>query len=315
MSAAQFDFEEKSTYSIRIETNDGNSNVLPEEFSILITDENDEITEVFLNPSLVLEGQDVGHTVGILSAEDQDQTDFHIFTLIVGVGDTDNVSFSIDGPQLITGEIFDIDVKDSYSIRLLADDQMGSTLPKIFTITVSDGNIPPTDIILSNNTIEENQPIGTVVGALSTVDQNEDSHTYTLMTGGEDFSIDGDQLLTNKVFSVASVTSINITIQSDDGNGGSLEKDFVISVSEGTDIESPVISAVNLPDFFEVGAGKVTLTVSITDNVGLGEVLFTSRGITEPITDFEEQTPDNSENNFSVELAEVIFDNLGLEYS
>lgn len=57
----------------------------------------------------------------------------------------------------------------------------------------------PTAITLSNNNIDENQPSETIIGTLSTIDDNGGSYTYSLVNGegGDDnlyFMIDGDQL-------------------------------------------------------------------------------------------------------------------------
>ncbi len=68
---------------------------------------------------------------------------------------------------------------------------------------VINDNVAPTDISLSNSSVNENQASGTVVGTFTTTDANSgDSHTYTLVSGTGDsdnskFQIDGSLLKTN----------------------------------------------------------------------------------------------------------------------
>ncbi len=61
------------------------------------------------------------------------------------------------------------------------------------------GNQAPTDITLNKMNINENDPVGTLIGTLSTADPNpSDTHTYTLSGPSADFfQIDGDQLKSN----------------------------------------------------------------------------------------------------------------------
>src|SRR5262249_54274021 len=75
---------------------------------------------------------------------------------------------------------------------------------------------PPTDITLSNNSVAENLPAGTVVGNLSTADPTlGDSPSYTLVsgTGSDDnasFQIVGNQLQTSAPFDFETKSSYTI---------------------------------------------------------------------------------------------------------
>ena len=69
--------------------------------------------------------------------------------------------------QLLTAASFDYERKNSYSIRLRSTDSGGLFYENSFTITVTDGNDAPSDLTLSNASIAENQPSGTLIGTLS----------------------------------------------------------------------------------------------------------------------------------------------------
>jgi len=99
-------------------------------------------------------------------------------------------------------------------------------------------NFPPTDIILTPLQINENLPALTVVGNFTTEDANpEDSHTYTLVTGSGStdnnfFTISGNQLKTAASFDFETKNSYSIRVQTNDGNGGTLEEIFTIQVND-----------------------------------------------------------------------------------
>ncbi len=100
-------------------------------------------------------------------------------------------------------------------------------------------NVAPTDIILSQDTVAENGAIGTVIGALNSVDVNvDDTHTYTLVAGAADnavFSLTSTGVLSiNMMPDFETKNSYSVRVRSDDGRGGVFEKTFVIQV---TDIE------------------------------------------------------------------------------
>jgi uncharacterized repeat protein (TIGR01451 family) len=107
-------------------------------------------------------------------------------------------------------------------------------------------NDPPSDVTLSSQSVDENQPATSLVGTLSTTDPDAgDAHTYsltdTLLCPGPDhsaFHIDGSQLRTSAVFDYETKASFSLCIRADDGYGGVLDKQFVIAV--GNVNEAPV---------------------------------------------------------------------------
>ncbi len=104
-----------------------------------------------------------------------------------------------------------------------------------------DENYAPSDILLSNDQIPENEPAGTTVGALSSVDLDvSDTHTYSLVSGAGDddnasFTIDGDTLKTAERFDHETKSSYRIRVETDDGNGGTYQKQFTITVLDVND--------------------------------------------------------------------------------
>ncbi len=98
-------------------------------------------------------------------------------------------------------------------------------------------NRAPTNISLSNSSIAENQPRGTVVGLLSTTDPDgTGSFTYSLVSGAgstdnASFTISGNQLRTNSAFDSETKSSYSVRLQTRDSGGLTFQKQFTIHVS------------------------------------------------------------------------------------
>ena len=95
----------------------------------------------------------------------------------------------------------------------------------------------PTDILLSRTTIYQTAGANAVVGMLTSADDDTSDHTYTLVAGEGDtdnalFAISESSLLANDSSTLVT-GSYSIRIKSDDGNGGTFEKQFTITASDG----------------------------------------------------------------------------------
>jgi len=107
------------------------------------------------------------------------------------------------------------------------------------TITVGAVNHAPTDIDLSPSSVAENQPVDTVVGTLSTTDEDiNDTHTYQLVDGDGSndnlyFTINpGDNwLTTTDSFNYEIRSEYSIRIRSTDILGSYIEEIFNITVT------------------------------------------------------------------------------------
>ena len=111
----------------------------------------------------------------------------------------------------------------------------GTTLNGTLTLKF---NATPTDIALSNSSVDENVAVDTTVGALTTADTDAgDTHTYTLVAGaGADdnasFAIDGDQLKTGVAFDFETKNSYTVRVRTTDAGGLFFEKAFIIAIND-----------------------------------------------------------------------------------
>ena len=131
-------------------------------------------------------------------------------------------------------------------------------------------NTSPTDIALSATAIDENLASGTVVGSLSTSDlEPSDVHSYSL-TGGDvgDFAINGSDLETAASFNFEVKSSYAISITTDDGHGGTFEKEFTVTVNDVNDTPTSVgLSNATINEHESAGTAVGAL-VSVDEDAG-----------------------------------------------
>lgn len=229
-TSTSFDFEAASSHSIRVAANDGNGGVLQQTFTINILNANDTPTDINITSNQIAENLPSNSTVGTLSTADQDVTNTFIYTLISGAGSTDNSSFNISGNTLRSSVSFDFETKSAYSVRLRATDNGGAYFEKIFTINVTDVVDAPTNLSVSNDTINENMPANTLVGTLNGVSQDPGvsfSFSFDNSVSGNDnssFIISGNQLLSNASFNFETKSVYTLYVNASSGPGSSFTK-------------------------------------------------------------------------------------------
>ena len=201
-------------------------------------------TDIELSRNSIDENLPPGTKVSDLKAIDQDKNETHTFMLIPSGDnrDADNESFLVDGSALKTNEMFNYEQKDMYSIYVQVIDERGRSFERALEIIIEDENDLPTDITISNDNIDEDQPLETYVGTFNVVDEDVIwPHSYKLVegdgvndAGNNSFIIDGKRLRTNEVFDYDEQQNFNIYVQVIDAGGGSFEKEFVIYINSST---------------------------------------------------------------------------------
>uniref|UniRef100_UPI00404A407A fibronectin type III domain-containing protein n=1 Tax=Daejeonella sp. TaxID=2805397 RepID=UPI00404A407A len=187
-AAEAFDFETKSSYSIRIQTSDAGGLSFQKEFALTISNVNEVPTAITLSAAMMDENNAIGASIGTLASTDSDvyslEGDSFTYSLVSGAGSTDNSKFTITGNTLKAAEAFDFETKSSYKIRIQTRDAAGLSFQKEFTLTIANVNEAPTAIALSNATISENNAIDASIGTLASTDPDAgDSFTYSLVSG------------------------------------------------------------------------------------------------------------------------------------
>jgi YVTN family beta-propeller protein len=134
-TAAVFDFELRSTYSVRVRSTDEGGLSTEKAFTITVTDANDAPTAIALSSHIVDEGRAAGTVAGTLSTTDVDPGDTFTYTLVDDAGHPDNVLFGIDGNQLVTAATLDFSVQSVFRVLVRSTDLGGLWVEQEFTIT------------------------------------------------------------------------------------------------------------------------------------------------------------------------------------
>lgn len=279
-----FNFNQQQDFTIRIETNDGFGGTFQDTFNISVTNSNDAPTDILLSPSSFNEMVPQNTTIGLFTSADADSTDTHSYSFVQGTND--NSSFVISGDQLRTQGQFDFETKQLYIVEVRTTDALGLSYTRQLTVNVLDSNDAPTAIALSNDSIDEQQPVGTFVANLSTNDADaSDSFTYSLVPGqgAADnglFRINGQFLETDSVLNYNNQRKRSLRIRSTDAGGKFTEKDFIINVvnkndnptalliSDTTIIENSPIGT-RIASFTSIDADNAeTFTYSLVNGLG-----------------------------------------------
>lgn len=224
-----FDYESEKLYNITITATDRGGLSVSKAFNISITNVNERPLSLTLSDSITPENGSTGTLVGRFNTRDIDTRDNHIYTLTGG----NLAGFSIFGNRLETAKSLDYETDSIYIIEVTTQDLGGLTYSQNFTIKVTNVNEAPQAITLSNNTISENKPAGTLVGNLSTSDpDSSDSHVYKLTGfGAYAFSITGTTLKNKGPFDFENKSKYEVEITVTDRGGLTKTDTFTIQVA------------------------------------------------------------------------------------
>ncbi|MDC0463006.1 Ig-like domain-containing protein, partial [Flavobacteriaceae bacterium] len=133
----EHDGTETTSDSFTYKANDGNLDSEVAITNITITNVNDNTpTDIILSNNTINENES-NLIIGQFSAIDVDlPSDSHIFELVSGSGDDDNVSFIINGNSLENMVSFDFETQNEYSIRVRVTDENNESYEKILNINV-----------------------------------------------------------------------------------------------------------------------------------------------------------------------------------
>lgn len=110
-----------------------------ETFELRITpDPNDAPLDITWPPAQLPENAPLGTAVTRLQTIDPDAWDFFEYSLVPGFGDVDNLSFRIDGDQLLSDAVFDFETRSVYTVRVRSTDFVGVWVEKVVTVNVLD---------------------------------------------------------------------------------------------------------------------------------------------------------------------------------
>lgn len=217
-------------------------------FDITITPVNDTPVITTNLGDTLLEGGSLALSNAVLASSDADNADAGLVYTItslsagqihntntvtaLGIGSTFTQSDIDNGFILYThdgGEVL------AATLGFTVGDGTATSAAQTFTWALTPVNDAPTDITLSSDVVLENSALGTVIGTLDTidVDQPGDNFTYTILNNpGNLFDIQNGHLVVAGAIDFESAPLHQITVRSDDGNGGIVDVDLSITVQD-----------------------------------------------------------------------------------
>lgn len=178
---ATANFEMKSSYSIRVQADDGNGGLFAKALTVSITNVNEPPTDLNLSNATLPENSGANAMIGTVSAVgDPDADATHVFTLVTGSGSTDNTLFNLTGSTLRMVVSADFEAKSSYAVRIRADDGLGGTFEKSFAVTITDVNEAPS---VTNVTATGDEEASGITVTFAGSDPDSNPLTYSIVTG------------------------------------------------------------------------------------------------------------------------------------
>ena len=220
------DFSVQDSYSILVDATNSEGSVTK---SFTITVDPIAPTTLMVSTTEIADGTLAGTLVAFISSEGSESS----YTLVSGAGDDDNSSFSITNANLFVETDVDHFVKNSFSIRLRASNDAGE-IEQSFVLDVEKEVLPPSEIFLNTNTIENGTLEGTVVAEISS--NGTDPTSYFLITteGSNDndrFAIDGTNLIVNEDVDISLRSSYMVGIEASN-SVGTTNSVFTLTVVE-----------------------------------------------------------------------------------
>ena len=150
-------YETKNNYSIRVKTTDQGGLSYEKQLNVSVSDVNESPTNLNLSNNTVAENSPLNTLIGDFTTTDPDTGNTFSYSLVTGIGSTDNSLFTIDGNQLKVNGLLDYETKNNYSIRVKTTDQGGLSYEKQLTINIT--NILEQGISVDKNAITFGTPL------------------------------------------------------------------------------------------------------------------------------------------------------------
>lgn len=232
------DFETTTSYALTVEVTDG---ALTDDATITlnVTDVNEAptaLTDANGAANNVAEDVTNGAAVGFTASSTDPEASALTYSLLDDAGGRFAINGSTGVVTVADASLLDFETANNHSITVRVTDGSNS-LSSNFTINVGDANDAPTDMTLSTGAVDENSAINTAIGTLSTTDQDGgDTHTYSIVSDPDNkFILSGNELRVNGLLNHELNGSHNVTIRSNDGNGGTYDEVFTITINDIND--------------------------------------------------------------------------------
>ena len=280
------DYETNTNHNITVEVTDSGGNTYNEMFNISVNDINENPTDLSLSNNTIDENSSNGSVVGSVSTTDPDAGETFTYALLDNASGRFAVDTNTGQITVANGGLLDYETNTNHNVTVEVTDSSGNTYSEIFNINVNDINENPTDLSLSNNTIDENSSNGSVVGSVSTTDPDAgETFTYALLDNASGrFAIDANTgqvtVANGSLLDYETNTNHNVTVEVTDSAGNTYNEAFNINVNDVSESPEDLVLSNNMVDENSnngtaIGTvtssdpdGGETFTYALTDNAG-----------------------------------------------
>ena len=230
-------------------------------------------TDINLSHHTVLEYSPADTLIGSFTTTDPDNQEQFRYGLVNNPDDY----FKVVGNELRVNHSLPSQADyPTYPITVRSTDLSGGSLAKSFLIQVLNTNNPPQEIYLTQNTIIENSPGGTIIGRLWRLDSQLSHYFYELLDDAQgQFILDGDLLRVapEAILDFETQPTYTITVRSWKAEPPSaLEKTFTIYLLNQVDVtvlteHSANQSEISQPSTNLTGQEEVKFTIQLLPDI------------------------------------------------
>ena len=274
-NCSALNFKVNPSFSLTVQVEDTGSLSDTSTITITLNDVNEAPSVSLTNTTTILpENTDTTSRIKVANIVEGDDA---LGTNVLSLTGDDASLFEIDSDVLYlkAGTVFDYETNPVLDVTVEVDDTLVGATPDdtaLLEINVTDDNEAPTDIALSNNTVDENTDTssGYSVGTLTSIDTDTgDTAAYSIVGGVDQacFSIGGagsdELILTDGILDYETKSSYEVTVCVTDSGSLTYDETFTISVNDLN--EAPVIDNQSFGIDENLSDGTSVSTVEASD--------------------------------------------------
>ena len=203
----------------------------------IILTENQFPKDIQLSAESYSENMEAGSKLAGMTTADGDD-DIHVYTLSNFIPESAVDLLQVEGDSLVVNADNDFETLNQFSFTMSSSDPLGATVSKDFTMNVLDEPEPPTDLVLSRQSLPENSNSNYQLALITAED--EDLNERLVFTFAEvqenvdtvHFRIDDNRLMVRSSLDFELTPSFDVIIKVTDKDGLSLSEAFEISVED-----------------------------------------------------------------------------------
>jgi len=267
---SMFNFEEKSSYTIRVKVVDSKGRIKEKDFEIVVLDRNDPPTDITISRQTIFEATLANSLIAELDAIDEDIADLHSYFLMEGDGqnDKENDYFQIINDSLVLLRPIINEVEGVVKILIGVQDSSGFSIEKSVEFQIVDVNAAPEIISTPINYVLQNQ---VYVYMLQVTDMNGDNITFRFENLPDWLSFNTNSELLFGVAGNSRVGEYSFNIFASDGIAETMQPVFltVINVNDPPEINY----FLNQQHFFMNSENEIQIPTDVFIDPDVGDEL------------------------------------------